>query len=118
MARALGDLYHTRFEPAQLTATQPAGALAADGARRLSGRSGASQVSLARARKAWVPDGAGLVPAWIVEAYSRNASTADDDAYRTVIAADGRVLSLVQDHVCAVDEQALNVQLAHGSAWS
>jgi len=68
--------------------------------RVLAGRSGTTDVQLAIARKAWHRDGNTLVPAWIVEAYASPATSTRGEAFRTIVAADGRVLghrSLVSD---------------------
>ena len=95
VARAVNATYKTTalkttaFAPAKLAMAK----LASDGSRMLSGQSGSVNVSLSRARKAWVPSGKSLVPAWIVEAYSSDMTSTNGDAYRTVIAADGRVMS-------------------------
>lgn len=90
VARAVNDTYKfTSFAPAKLAMAR----LAPDGTRMLSGQSGPVNVSLSRARQAWIPDGKWLTPAWVVEAYSSDMTTTDGDAYRTVISASGRVIS-------------------------
>jgi MYXO-CTERM domain-containing protein len=89
IARAVRDLYQTSFAPTTLAMKS----LGSDGSRMLAGGASQVNVSLARARQAWYPDGKALTPAWIVEAYSSNVNTTDGDAYRTVISADGRVLA-------------------------
>src|SRR6185503_16985552 len=88
VAHAIGDLYQTSLPPATLEVRS----VADDGTRILGNDGGAVNVSLSRAKQAWVADGNKLTPGWIVEAYSSAATTTDGDAYRTVIAADGRVL--------------------------
>jgi hypothetical protein len=88
VAHAVSDLYQTGFAPAALAMTS----VAADGSRMLGSAGGPITVSLSRARQAWVVEGKLLTPAWIVEAYSSDSTTTDGDAFRTVIAADGRVL--------------------------
>jgi hypothetical protein len=89
IARAVRDLYQTSFAPTTLAMKS----LGSDGSRMLAGGASQVNVSLARARQAWYPEGKALTPAWIVEAYSSDGSTTDGDAYRTVISADGRVLA-------------------------
>jgi large repetitive protein len=89
VAIAMADLYRTSFVPGALATRSTA----ADGTRMLAADTGPVNVSLSRARKAWVPDGGKLTVAWVVEAYSSTMATTDGDAYRTVVAADGRVLS-------------------------
>ncbi|HEY0987675.1 MAG TPA: M36 family metallopeptidase [Kofleriaceae bacterium] len=87
VAHAVGDLYQTTIAPAFDVKS-----VASDGTRILSSDAGPITVSLSRARQAWVVDGNKLTAGWVVEAYSSEATTSDGDAYRTVIAADGRVL--------------------------
>jgi large repetitive protein len=58
------------------------------------------EVDLARAQQVWVPRGDRLVAAWLVEAYTSKVGSTNDEAWRTVLAHDGRVLehrSLVAD---------------------
>lgn len=50
-------------------------------------------VERARARKMWHRSSGTLVAAWVVEAYTSRVDSTDGDAWRTVIAADGRVLA-------------------------
>ncbi|MGH9884708.1 MAG: M36 family metallopeptidase, partial [bacterium] len=88
VAHAVSDHYATSFAPAMLAEV----AVAADGTRLLTGTTGDVSVSLSRARQAWVVEDKVLTPAWIIEAYSSDANSTDGDAFRTVIAADGRVL--------------------------
>ncbi|HZJ65557.1 MAG TPA: M36 family metallopeptidase, partial [Kofleriaceae bacterium] len=87
VAHAVGDLYQTTIAPAFDVKS-----VASDGTRILGSDAGPITVSLSRARQAWVVDGNKLTAGWVVEAYSSEATTSDGDAYRTVIAADGRVL--------------------------
>jgi large repetitive protein len=89
VAIAVGDLYRTSIAPGALAMKS----MSADGTPMLAAQTGEVNVSLSRARKAWVPDGDKLGAAWVVEAYSSSGNTTDGDAYRTVVAADGRVLS-------------------------
>jgi large repetitive protein len=89
VARAVGDLYKTTVAPTAL-ATK---AIGSDGSLMLASQGGDVNVSLSRARKAWYPEGGKLTAAWIVEAYSSAGNTTDGDAYRTVLAADGRVIA-------------------------
>jgi len=89
IARAVSDLYKTPVSSQRLARTRKA----PDGSNIVTGQSDAVNVSLSRARKAWVPQGKGLTPAWIVEAYSSNNNSTDGDAYRTVVSASGKVLS-------------------------
>jgi MYXO-CTERM domain-containing protein len=88
VAHAVGDLYQATVSPAMLGVKSQA----PDGTRMLAGDAGPITVSLSRAKQAWVADGNKLTAGWIVEAYSSGAATTDGDAYRTVIAADGRIL--------------------------
>jgi fungalysin metallopeptidase (M36)/PA domain-containing protein len=87
--RAVNDRYGTSFAPTMLARAS----FAAGGSQLLSGQAGAINVSMSRARQAWIPDGKALIPAWIVEAYSSTMNTTDGDAYRTVISASGKVIS-------------------------
>jgi uncharacterized protein (TIGR03382 family) len=89
VALAVSDLYQTSVAPSALATKSTA----ADGTRMLAADAGPVHVSLSRARKAWVADGEKLAAAWVVEAYSSTMTTTDGDAYRTVVAADGRILS-------------------------
>jgi len=89
VAAAVSDLYQTSVAPAALTMRS----MAADGSRMLATEAGPVGVSLSRARKAWISDGDKLTIGYVVEAYSSGAATTDGDAYRTLVAADGRVLS-------------------------
>jgi hypothetical protein len=50
-------------------------------------------VGPSRARKVWIPRGDTLVAAWVVEAYTSAPSSTNGDLRRTVIAADGQVIS-------------------------
>jgi hypothetical protein len=93
VARAVTDTYKTSFAPSFARSALATRSVAQDGTRLLSGQTGSVNVETARARKAWIPEAKGLTAAWIVEAYTSNAKTTSGDAYRTVIAADGRVLS-------------------------
>ena len=89
LARAVNDQYKTT--------------IASSAFRRASGAAGDSpvmtggtadvNVSMSRARKAWFPMDQSLVPAWIVEVYSSAGNATDGDAYRTVIASSGRIIS-------------------------
>lgn len=66
----------------------------------LAGASNAVVVELARAKQIWRRTGTRLTAAWLVEAYSSAPTTTAGDAFRTVIAEDGRILehrSLVAD---------------------
>lgn len=93
VARAIASTYKATFSAKALVAKDRA----ADGTRLLTGHAGDVVVSLARAYRAWHPTsrapGAPLVAAWIVEAYARASVGAPDDAFRVVLAEDGRVLS-------------------------
>ncbi|HET9626124.1 MAG TPA: M36 family metallopeptidase, partial [Kofleriaceae bacterium] len=97
IARAVSDLYKLPTGAGAALAMPAGQTAAADGTRLLAGRLGDAKtgvnVSMARARKMWVGQGATLAPAWVVEAYSSPMSTTDGDAYRTVISAGGKVLS-------------------------
>ena len=89
IGRALADVYGG-FDATMLAAK----------GQGFAGRSGAIDVSLAAARKVWVLRDGGLVAAWIVEAYAGGADSTVGDAFRVVVAGDGRVLerhSLVDD---------------------
>ncbi len=90
VARAVSALY--KGAPVAAGSLAPAG-LAGDGSRFLTGGAGPVRVIRARARKAWWPEPKQLTPAWIVEAYSGLATATTSDAYRTVIAHDGRILA-------------------------
>jgi MYXO-CTERM domain-containing protein len=92
IARAVTETYKTSFVQSFAPSALATRSLAKDGTRMLAGTTGSVNVQSARARKAWVPDVKGLTAAWIVEAYTSNGKTSGD-LYRTVIAADGRVLS-------------------------
>ncbi|MBC7977096.1 MAG: M36 family metallopeptidase [Myxococcales bacterium] len=93
VARAVTETYKTSFAPTFAPSALATHSVAKDGTRLFSGQTGSVQVEKARARKAWVPEAKGLTAAWVVEAYTSNAKTTSGDLYRTVIAADGRVLS-------------------------
>jgi hypothetical protein len=93
VARAVTETYKTSFAPSFAPSALATRAVAKDGTRLFSGQTGSVHVETARARKAWVPEAKGLTAAWVVEAYTSNAKTTSGDLYRTVIAADGRVLS-------------------------
>lgn len=94
IAKALGGKYKVAVDPAQLAEKRRT----KDGAL-YAGRSGLVDVSLARARKVWYATSrspeATLVAAWVVEAYAsaQPAKTTSSDAFRIVIADDGRVLA-------------------------
>jgi hypothetical protein len=93
VARALGDTYKIAFDRR---------ALAPRGPRMLRGRSGAIELEVAGARKAWYPTGGTLTAVWIVEALSQDLrrSATSSDGWRTVIDGNGKVLarqSLVAD---------------------
>jgi hypothetical protein len=90
IARAVSDVYKLPFSSTTLAMKALGGA----DTRMLAGQAGPINVSLSRARQAWIPSGDALVAAWVVEAYASNAKSTDGDAFRSVIAADdGRVLS-------------------------
>ena len=94
IAQALRGKYKLDVDPTQLSTRGST----ADGGL-YAGRSGIVDVSLARARKVWWPasrsPSATLVAAWVVEAYAsaQPAKTTSSDAFRIVIAEDGRVLA-------------------------
>lgn len=77
-----------------------AGAIAGAVERTYGTRDGV-RVDESMARRVWYPQGARLVAAWVVDAYTSRSGTTHGDANRTIIAADtGRVLehySLVAD---------------------
>lgn len=89
IARAVRHAYAGAFPPETLAVRR----LRGDGARMMAGRAGAVAVELAAAHQAWIATGQALEAAWVVEAYARAGDGAPEDAFRTVIAADGRVLS-------------------------
>jgi hypothetical protein len=92
VARAVSEVYKVPF-PSTALAGQSA-SFSATGTRFLAGQTGQVNVSLSRARQAWIPQGDTLVAAWVVEAYTSDMKSTDGDAFRSVIAADdGRVLS-------------------------
>lgn len=94
IARALRAKYKTDVDATRLVPRRTT----ADGSL-FAGRSGIVEVSEARARRVWFPmsraPGATLVAAWVVEAYAsaQPAKTTSSDAFRMVIADDGRVLA-------------------------
>jgi len=90
VARAVSDAYKIPFPSTTLAMKSVGGA----GTRLLAGQASQVNVSLSRARQAWIPINNTLVAAWVVEAYASDINSTDGDAFRTVIAADdGRVLS-------------------------
>jgi len=93
IARAVTETYKGSFVAAFAPSTLATRSVARDGTRMFAGATGSVEVSAARARKAWVPQASGLTAAWIVEAYSSNAGSTSGEAFRTVIDAEGRVLS-------------------------
>ena len=94
IARALTAKYTAPFAASALKRS----ARVAAGPTLFSGRAGTLDVSLARARRVWHAasrsPAATLTAAWVVEAYASNAPTTSTagDAFRMVIADDGRVL--------------------------
>jgi MYXO-CTERM domain-containing protein len=94
ISRAVTETYKTSFAPSFTASSLATKSVQKDGTRLLAGSTGSVSVDTARARKAWVAEGKGLTAAWIVEAYTSNGRTSGD-LYRTVVAADGRVLSRV-----------------------
>jgi hypothetical protein len=93
VARAVSEVYKVPFSSTVLAS--PSASLSATGTRFLAGQTGQVNVSLSRARQAWVPEGDKLVAAWIVEAYASDMKSTDGDAFRSVIAADdGHVMSV------------------------
>jgi hypothetical protein len=88
IAHAVGAQFKTGFAPSALAMT----AAATDGTRRLAGQAGSINVSMARARPVWFPEAGQLTKAWSVEAYAGDASSSTSQAFRTVIAEDGRTL--------------------------
>lgn len=102
IARAVSAKYKATFAASALQ--RPSRVAAGDNV--FAGRAGDIDVSLARARRVWHASsrapGAALVGAWVVEAYASNAASTStsSDAFRMVIADDGRVLeerNLVSD---------------------
>ena len=90
IARALEHAYGAPFDRAGLRAAAQRGMHA--------GSSAQVHVPLARARKVWHQQAEGLIAGWVVETYASKAGS--EDAFRTLLAADGRVLghrSLVVD---------------------
>ncbi|MEJ7601219.1 MAG: M36 family metallopeptidase [Kofleriaceae bacterium] len=83
IARALEHAYGAPFDRAGLRTTAQTGLHA--------GASAQVHVSLARARKIWHQQDAGLVAGWVVETYASKAGS--EDAFRTLLAADGSVLA-------------------------
>jgi MYXO-CTERM domain-containing protein len=94
IARAVTETYKNNFVASFAPSSLATKSVAKDGTRMLTGTTGSVNVQAARARKAWVPDVRGLTAAWIVEAYTSDGKSSGD-LYRTVVAADGRVLSRV-----------------------
>ncbi|MEO7733225.1 MAG: M36 family metallopeptidase, partial [Kofleriaceae bacterium] len=92
IARAVTETYKTNFVASFAPSSLATKSVAKDGTRMLTGTTGSVNVETARARKAWVADAKGLTAAWIVEAYTSDGKSSGD-LYRTVVAADGRVLS-------------------------
>ena len=94
VSRAVTETYKASFAPSFVSSALVTKSVQKDGSRVLTGATGSVNVQTARARKAWVAEGRGLTAAWVVEAYTSNGRTSGD-LYRTVVAADGRVLSRV-----------------------
>ncbi|HEY5936266.1 MAG TPA: M36 family metallopeptidase, partial [Kofleriaceae bacterium] len=84
IARALEHAYGGTFDKR---------ALGLRSGKLLGGASADVAVSLARARQVWHQTATGLVAGWVVEYYASKQGTSTDDAYRTMLAADGSVLS-------------------------
>jgi hypothetical protein len=90
VARAVRALYKGQdFKPTSLSTQSVSSA----GTAFYAGSNGALSVSKSRALKAWIPEGKQLTAAYIVEMYSGGVDQNDGDAYRTVVSADGRILS-------------------------
>jgi len=88
VARAVNDRYKTTIAPSAFRRSSRAA-----GSPLMTGGTADVNVSMSRARKAWFPMERSLVPAWIVEVYSSAGNSTDGDAYRTVIASSGRIIS-------------------------
>ena len=71
-----------------------------------------AHVTQARARKYWSPYADQLVAAWVVEAYTSDPASTLGDLVRTVIGADGRVIS--RDSLIADAEFTFNVYAEPG----
>ena len=92
IARAVTETYKGNFVASFAPTSLATKSVAKDGTRMLTGTTGSVNVETGRARKAWVAEGTGLTAAWIVEAYTSDGKSSSD-LYRTVVAADGRILS-------------------------
>ena len=88
IARAVSAHYHTSFAASALAMKSAT----ADGARLLAGDAGAIHVSMARARQVWVPEGNALTAGWTAELYAGDVGSPTSDAFRVVMAADGRII--------------------------
>jgi hypothetical protein len=104
VARAVEHNYKRPFAAQALAAKQ----LRSDGSRVIGGTSGALDVQMARAQRAWHYTGQALVPVWVVEAYAGDASSTNGDAFRTVLSADG---SRVVSHKSLVSDVAFQYRV-------
>ncbi|MEO8699803.1 MAG: M36 family metallopeptidase [Kofleriaceae bacterium] len=84
IARAVHHAYGVAFDRNTLARTR---------SDLRTGTSGDIEVQLARAQQVWHRAGNRLVAAWLVETYASKLGSTNGDAFRTVIAGDGRVLS-------------------------
>ncbi len=98
IARAVKHAYGVDFDARMLTRKR--GDL-------LGGRAGAVEVQLASTKQVWLRAGNRLVAAWVVEAYATKAGTTTSEAFRTVIADDGHVIS----HRSLTDDAAFSYRV-------